>query len=106
MIFAGRQSLNGAQAEQLARLRQNGRDYENRRLRQQLLMRSVVEQLQAPSGIVGIRTLLDEVNGQLETNLSNSEMLSLAAVLIASLAPVQSASSWPLRVNRPCGSSS
>ncbi|RPF83855.1 MAG: LytR family transcriptional regulator [Synechococcus sp. TMED20] len=88
-LQAGRQSLNGAQAEQLARLLQNGRDYENRRLRQQMLMRSVVDQLQAPSGIVGIRALLDEVNGQLETNLSYSEMLSLAAALIASPAPVQ-----------------
>ena len=88
-LQAGRQSLNGAQAEQLARLRQDGRDYENRRLRQQMLMRSVVDQLQAPSGIVGIRALLDEVGGQLDTNLSNSEMLSLAAALIASPPPVE-----------------
>ena len=88
-LQAGRQSLNGAQAEQLVRFRKDGRDYENRRLRQQMLMRSAVEQLQAPSGISSIPALVDEVGGQLDTNLSSSEMLSLAAALIASPAPLK-----------------
>lgn len=88
-LQAGRQSLNGAQAEQLVRYRNGPRDDASRRIRQRILMRSVVEQIQAPSGIVGMRSLLQDLSGQLDTNLSSREMLSLAAALIASPPPVR-----------------
>ena len=51
---------------------------------QQMLMRAMLEQLQAPSGIVSIGAVLNEINLQLDPNLSLSEMLSLAAAVIAS----------------------
>lgn len=88
-LQAGRQSLNGAQAEQLVRYRKDGRDDANRRVRQQMLMRAVIDQIQAPSGITSIPGLVDDVSSQLETNLSTREMLSLAAALVASPPPVR-----------------
>ena len=88
-LQAGRQSLNGAQAEQLVRYLKGSGDDVNRRRRQQILIRAVVEQMQAPSGIISMRGLLDEVSGQLETNLSTGEMLSLAAAVIASPPPLE-----------------
>ena len=88
-LQAGRQSLNGAQAEQLVRYLKGSGDDVNRRRRQQILIRAVVEQVQAPSGIISMRGLLDEVSGQLETNLSTGEMLSLAAAVIASPPPLE-----------------
>ena len=87
-LQAGRQSLNGAQAEQLVRYVEGHGDDVNRRKRQQILMRALVDQVQAPSGIISMRGLLDDVSGQLETNLSTGEMLSLAAAVIASPSPV------------------
>tara|TARA_B100002051_G_C16739051_1_gene643105 strand:- start:2902 stop:3792 length:891 start_codon:yes stop_codon:yes gene_type:complete len=83
-LQAGHQSLNGAQAEQLVRYKKDDSDEVNRRERQQMLMRAMLEQLQAPSGIVSIGAVLNEINLQLDTNLSLSEMLSLAAAVIAS----------------------
>lgn len=87
-LQAGRQSLNGAQAEQLVRYKKDSTDDSNRRVRQQVLMRAVLDQLQAPGGIVLLPGLLDAVGGQVDTNLSTGEMLSLAAAVLASPAPL------------------
>ena len=88
-LEAGRQSLNGSEAEQLVRYRVNAADNPNRRIRQQQLIRAVVDQFQAPDGISGLAGVLGGVSPLLDTNLSKSEMLSLAAAVVASPQPVK-----------------
>ena len=86
-LQAGRQSLNGVQAEQLVRYRKDSQDHPNRRIRQQILLRAMISQVQSASGIGIIRGLLEDIAGQMDTNLSEAEMLGLAAALIASPSP-------------------
>jgi len=86
-LQAGRQSLDGAQAEQLVRYLKDNQDHPSRRIRQQALLRAMLSQLQEPSGIVIVRSLLEDISGQVDTNLSQAEMLGLAAALIASPSP-------------------
>ena len=50
-LQAGRQRLNGAQAEQLVRYRKDAKDDPNRRLRQQLLIQGLMDQIKDPGGI-------------------------------------------------------
>ena len=88
-LDAGRQSLNGSEAEQLVRYRVNAADNPNRRIRQQQLIRAVVDQIQAPDAISGLAGVLGGVSSLLDTNLSKSEMLSLAAAVVASPQPVK-----------------
>ena len=88
-LQAGRQSLNGAEAEQLARYRKDSQDHPNRRIRQQMLLRAMISQVQAPSGIDIIQGLLEDIAGQVDTNLSEAEMRGLAAALIASPSPAK-----------------
>ena len=88
-LEAGRQSLNGSEAEQLVRYRINAADNPNRRIRQQQLIRAVVDQIQAPNGISVLAGVLGGVSPLLDTNLSKGEMLSLAAALVASPQPVK-----------------
>ena len=88
-LDAGRQSLNGSEAEQLVRYRQNSADNHNRRLRQQQLIRAVVDQIQASDGISGLAGVLIGVSPLLDTNLSRGELLSLAAAVVASPQPVK-----------------
>ena len=83
-LQAGRQSLNGAQAEQLARHLKDPLDDPNRRLRQQLLIRAVVEQFKGPGVMSKIPGLVDLTANVVETDLSNAEMLSLAAAVLSS----------------------
>jgi LCP family protein required for cell wall assembly len=86
-LQAGRQSLDGAQAEQLVRYRKDSQDHSNRRIRQQVLLRAMITQVQEPSGIGIVRGLLEDIAGHVDTNLSQAEMLGLAAALIASPSP-------------------
>ena len=88
-LQAGRQSLNGAQAEQLARYLKDPLDDPNRRLRQQLLIRAVVEQFKGPGVMGKIPGLVDAAASAVETNLSNPEMLSLAAAVLSSPSSVK-----------------
>ena len=88
-LDAGRQSLNGSEAEQLVRYRQNSADNHNRRLRQQQLIRAVVDQIQASDGISGLAGVLIGVSPLLDTNLSKGELLSLAAAVVASPQPLK-----------------
>ena len=88
-LQAGRQNLNGAQAEQLARHLKDPLDDPNRRLRQQLLIRAVVEQFRGPRTMGKIPGLVDIAASDVETNLSKAEMLSLAAAILSSPASVQ-----------------
>ena len=88
-LQAGRQSLSGSQAEQLVRMRRDPMGDGNRRIRQQLLIRAVVDQIQAPGGIRLLPAVLRGVQPLLDTNLTPGEMLSLGAAVVASPPPVQ-----------------
>ena len=88
-LEAGRQNLNGSEAEQLVRYRQNPNDNPGRRERQQLLIRALVAQVQAPEGISLLPGMLGAVTPLLETNLSQGELLSLVAAALASPEPLQ-----------------
>ena len=86
-LQAGRQSLDGAQAEQLVRYSKDNQDHPDRRIRQQILLRAMVYQLQEYNGIGIVRGLLEDIASRVDTNLSEAEMLGLAAALIASPSP-------------------
>ena len=86
-LQAGRQSLNGVQAEQLVRHLPDPKDVSQRRQRQDILVEALIEQVKAPSGIELIPALVDQLDADVETNLSRSEQLSLAAAIIASPEP-------------------
>ena len=87
-LQAGRQILNGAQAEQLVRHLPDPKAVSQRRQRQDIVVAAVIEQVKAPSGIAVIPALVNQLDADVETNLSRSEQLSLAAAIIASPAPV------------------
>ena len=87
-LQAGRQSLNGVQAEQLVRYLPDPKNVSQRRQRQDILVSAVIEQVKAPSGIGVIPALVDQLDTEIETNLSRSEQLSLAAAIIASPEPM------------------
>ena len=88
-LQAGRQRLNGLQAEQLVRHRSKPENDANRRERQQILLSALLDQLKAPTGVGTVSSLVKGLEPELETNLSRSEQLSLAAAVIASPTPAQ-----------------
>ena len=88
-LDAGRQSLSGSEVEQLVRYRKNANDNANRRLRQQVLMRAFVDQLKEPEGTILLTTVLQSLCQVLETNLSTTEMHSLAAAVVANPDPIE-----------------
>ena len=86
-LQAGRQTLNGAQAEQLARFRPDPLKEGERRQRQQTLVRAIHEQLEQPNTILVLPGLVNEINAQVETDLSIKEWLSLTAAALTSQTP-------------------
>ena len=86
-LQAGRQRLNGVQAEQLVRYLPDPKAGFQRRERQNMVVEALIEQVKAPSGIGMIPDLVDQLDADVETNLSRSEQLSLAAAIIASPDP-------------------
>ena len=86
-LQAGRQTLNGAQAEQLARFRPDPLNNHERRLRQQWLMAAIHDQLQQPNAILVLPGLVNELSTQVETDLNQQEWLSLAAAALSSDQP-------------------
>ena len=87
-LQAGRQLLNGAQAEQLVRHLPDPKAVSQRRQRQDMVVAAVIEQVKGPSGIGVIPALVNQLDAEVETNLSRTEQLSLAAAIIASPDPV------------------
>ena len=88
-LQAGRQRLNGERAEQFVRYRETPLDNANRRTRQQDLIVALVDQLKDSTVISTLPLLVGQLESELDTNLSRSEQLSLAAALIASPPPVR-----------------
>ena len=71
------------------RYRENANDNANRRLRQQVLMQAFVDQLKEPEGTFLLTTMLQSLGQVLETNLSTTEMHSLAAAVVANPDPIE-----------------
>jgi len=94
-LQAGRQTLNGAQAEQLVRFRESPLDEETRRIRQQWLLLAMTEQLRQPNAIALIPGVLGEISAEVNSDLTSSEWLSLAAATLSSNQPPR-ISSLPL----------
>lgn len=86
-LQAGRQTLNGRQAEQLARHRSSPNDDGARRVRQQALVRGLHDQLRQPNAIALLPDVIGEVSAQVSTDLTPSEMLSLTAAALSSTEP-------------------
>ncbi|WP_415410819.1 LCP family protein [Synechococcus sp. A10-1-5-9] len=86
-LQAGRQTLNGRQAEQLARHRPDPNGDAERRLRQQSLLRGIHDQLRQPNALMLLPNVIGEVSAQVSTNLSSAEILSLTAAALSSSEP-------------------
>ena len=74
----GRQHLDGDKAVQFLRYRYDELGDISRVQRQQMLMRSVVEQTLQPSTIVKIPKILSVIQSHLDTNLTIQELMGLA----------------------------
>ena len=86
-LQAGRQTLNGRQAEQLARYRPEPRNDQARRTRQQRLLEGIHDQLNQPNAITLLPSVVGEVSMQMETDLTPMEIMSLTAAALSSDQP-------------------
>ena len=86
-LQAGIQTLNGAQAEQLARHKPKANDDHQRRMRQRLLLQGVNQQLTQIDAITVVPELLSVFSNQVKTDISSKEMLSLMAAAISAPSP-------------------
>ncbi|KZR85213.1 Transcriptional regulator LytR [Synechococcus sp. MIT S9509] len=86
-LQAGRQTLNGRQAEQLARYRPQPKNDQARRTRQQSLLKGIHEQLNQPNAIALLPAVIGEVSAQMETDLTPTEIMSLTAAALSSDQP-------------------
>jgi len=75
----GKQHLDGDKAVQFLRFRNDQLGDIARVQRQQLLMRSVVEQALRPATIVKVPKILDVVKSHLDTNLTVKELMALSS---------------------------
>ncbi|HAC65506.1 MAG TPA: LytR family transcriptional regulator [Cyanothece sp. UBA12306] len=77
-LKAGRQILNGEQAEQFARFRKDGYGDIGRVQRQQVLLKALQQRIYNPAIIAKIPQAISLVEQNLDTNLTWEEMLALA----------------------------
>ena len=75
----GRQHLDGDKALQFLRYRYDGYGDISRVQRQQMLMRSAVEQTLKPNTILKIPKILDVIQSHIDTNLTVKELMALSA---------------------------
>jgi len=78
-LSAGKQVLNGAQAEQFARFRGDDLGDIGRVQRQQALLKALRKQLTSPSVIPRIPSLVQAMQKYIDTNLTIEEMLALVS---------------------------
>lgn len=78
-LKAGKQHLNGKQALQLLRFRHDESGDIGRIQRQQLVMRSLMEQTVSPATIGRVPQILSVVQSHIDTNLSMEELMALVA---------------------------
>lgn len=78
-LKAGKQHLNGNQALQLLRYRHDETGDIGRIQRQQLVMRSLMEQALNPTTLARLPQILSVVQSHIDTNLSMEEVMALAS---------------------------
>jgi len=81
-LEGGLQVMDGKQVEQLLRFRDEANGEERRRDRQQMAVESVLRQMAQSQQLQQLPALLQQLQGQVETNLTRSEALSLLAVAL------------------------
>ncbi len=86
-LQAGLQTLNGAQAEQLARHKPKPNHDHQRRVRQRLLLQGVHQQLAEVDAGTVVPELLNVFSNQVTTDISTTEMLSLMSAAISAPSP-------------------
>lgn len=88
-LDGGLQQLNGAQVEQLLRFRDKERGEEGRRDRQQMTLESLLRQMGQQRQLTQLPDLLRQLQDQVDTNLTQSEALSLLAAALQQSEPVR-----------------
>jgi LCP family protein required for cell wall assembly len=86
-LQAGLQTINGAQAEQLARHKPKANNDHQRRVRQQLLLQGMHQQLGVIDSVTVVPELLNVLSNQVTTDINSTEMLSLMAAAISAPSP-------------------
>ena len=81
-LEGGLQVMDGQQVEQLLRFRDEAGGEERRRDRQQMAVESVLRQMGQRQQLQQLPDLLQQLQGQVETNLTRAEALSLLAVAL------------------------
>ncbi len=81
-LEGGLQVLDGQQVEQLLRFRDEANGEERRRDRQQMAVESVLKQMGQRQQLQQLPALLNQLQQQVETNLTHNEALSLLAVAL------------------------
>ncbi len=91
-LQAGLQQLNGVQVEQLVRFREPAGGEAARRTRQQQVISGLQQQLAQPSQLARLPDLMRQLRSGVETNLSETEVLSLLAGSLGQSKPIRFAS--------------
>ncbi|SBO42914.1 LCP family protein [Cyanobium sp. NIES-981] len=81
-IQSGLQRLKGAQVEQLLRYRNPARPLESRLANQEAVIRSLLNELSISSRVETLPPLVQKLRGQVESNLTPTEVLSLMAAVL------------------------
>ncbi|MFN9694026.1 MAG: LCP family protein [Synechococcaceae cyanobacterium] len=81
-LQGGLQKLGGAQVEQMLRFRERNFGESGRRASHQLVETGVRERLSQPEQLVKLPGLLQTLSGQVDSNLSPEEVLSLMAAAL------------------------
>ena len=88
-LEGGLQQLNGRQVEQLLRFRDSPSAEEGRRERQQVAIESVLRQMGQHRQLQQLPDLLRRLQDQVDTNLTQSEALSLLAATLQQSQPIR-----------------
>ena len=88
-LQSGLQRLNGSQVEQLVRFRDPGLGDSGRRIDHQLVETGLRERFRQPEQVSQLPDLLRDLQGQVETNLSARESLSLLSAGLDDQRPIQ-----------------
>lgn len=88
-LQSGLQRLTGDKVEQMVRFRDKWLGEAGRRANQQLVITGLKEQMGQPAQLAQLPGLISTWTGQVETDLSQKEMLSLLAASLDSNKPIQ-----------------
>jgi LCP family protein required for cell wall assembly len=88
-LQSGLQRLSGSQVEQLVRFRDPGLGDSGRRIDHQLVETGLRERFRQPEQVSQLPDLLRDLQGQVETNLSARESLSLLSAGLDDQRPIQ-----------------